>query len=1366
MAEGAAKQDAPPRFAERYRLVRRLGRGGMGAVFEVVDESSDERLALKALEREGTELAFRREFHTMARLAHPRIVTVHDFGVHAGRPFYTMELLDGEDLKQRAPVDWRTACSLLRDVASALALLHAQGLVHRDIAPRNVRSTSDGRAKIIDFGLVASAGSVTTQIGGTPPYVAPEAVRGAPIDHRLDLFSLGALGYWLLVGENAYPAKTLDELIAAWKQAIPKPSSRRADVDPALEDLVLALLSRDPLARPSSAAEVIERLTAIGDLPALPGVEARRGYLASAALVGRKKEVQRIRRHVGRALRGEGHAFVIAAASGTGKTRLLRELAFEAQLAGATLVRGDAGHAERSAYGLVRELARGLLDAVPGHALSAAEPHIPALVRVVPELRTRLHDATMRTLGDPAEDRMFLQASLRDWILAIAARTPLVFVVDDVQRADEASAGFLAALAHASAASRVLVAATVRTDEPPVAASRLAALEDAGTTLRLRGLDPPDVEELVRALFGDVANAARLAKWMQRVAGGSPLLCTELARHLVETERVRWTDGVWLIPESIEGEVPKRLEDAMDVRIANLPEGSLALAQSLAIAGGEVSLDLVVELGGGSSPGATFDLIAELVRQEVLVGAAESFRFRHDGLREAVIRTIGQRERVELHRRVARVLRAHRGDAAAGEIGLLHLRGEEPELAAPLLHEAARRAYDAQGFYDAIGFLEAALDANRRIRGSRRARLELLTMLVMSGSFHDREIALRYGAETIRELRRHAGVELASKLYRRIGRTTALAVGQLGAWSRWLFSRPRRRGPMPHVAIRDFFTVSGILVAVHATSYHRDDVEQLVESLEPVAILPNRIPYALYLFSKALLALIRGEIPNVTRITDRILSILASDHTTRLPEIQRRSATAAAHHLRAIAAVTRLEPTLDAELEAISKVGIRYFDLAAIHVRILKHLYRGEAQVVAALQAEAEPLALAIGSTWQLDGLIPIAAGYGYALLRDVVGLRRCVETLERMSSDGFGIAPFLDLVKGEYARERGQFDEAVARFQSALGDSPGVDQVVSSALAETLLAKGDVDGARRHAEVALQLGESPDFGSVFVRVRARRTLACALAIDGDFESARRRADEAIADASDTDVPLVLGLAHETRARIALMEGDRPEYERQRASARRWFVGTENPLLVARAARLSELGTAAAGPAPSATSADAVTSDADEAVTVIEALGRAERSQMVTRELVASGVRLATARTGLLSACRGPRERASLALALAVEATNAASGYLFLVEGASLELAAPRWGAEAPEVVRSELERLVEDAKGMGPSAQPLVASAWDWRLVVLRREKGHPFGALALLDATVPGDEEARFFDRLAHELTARASDVSDQADPPSHWS
>src|SRR5205823_1724687 len=146
-------ETAATRISDRYAVEAKLGRGGMGTVYRVRDEAAGRTLALKQLTMQpdttsedavAAELRFRREFHTMVSLVHPRIVDVFDYGVDRGIPYYTMELLDGQDVADLERVAARQACALLRDVASALAFLHARRLLHRDLAPRNVRCTSTG----------------------------------------------------------------------------------------------------------------------------------------------------------------------------------------------------------------------------------------------------------------------------------------------------------------------------------------------------------------------------------------------------------------------------------------------------------------------------------------------------------------------------------------------------------------------------------------------------------------------------------------------------------------------------------------------------------------------------------------------------------------------------------------------------------------------------------------------------------------------------------------------------------------------------------------------------------------------------------------------------------------------------------------------------------------------------------------------------------------------------------------------------------------------------------------------------------------------------------------------------------------------
>ena len=278
----------------RYVLMGELGSGGMGAVYRAEDRTQKRIVAFKQLrsvsagpKRRMFEALFEREYHTLVRLKHPRIIEVYDYGLTEQGPYYTMELLDGKDLQQLAPLPFRAACQHLRDVASSLALLHAHRFVHRDVSARNVRLTADGRAKLIDFGALATFGTAA-EVVGTPPCMPPEVLRRLPLDQRVDLYALGAIGYWALTGRYPYTALFVHDLPSAWQRTPPLPSQLVASVPPALDALIMSLLSLDPMGRPPSAAAVIDQLTSIADLEPEAHEQAAESYLSSGKLVGRE----------------------------------------------------------------------------------------------------------------------------------------------------------------------------------------------------------------------------------------------------------------------------------------------------------------------------------------------------------------------------------------------------------------------------------------------------------------------------------------------------------------------------------------------------------------------------------------------------------------------------------------------------------------------------------------------------------------------------------------------------------------------------------------------------------------------------------------------------------------------------------------------------------------------------------------------------------------------------------------------------------------------------------------------------------------------------------------------------------------------
>jgi serine/threonine protein kinase len=206
-------------LASRYELRARIGRGGMGEVFEAVDRRLDRSVAVKVLRPELADdrrfpARLRREARTVAGLAHPGIVSVHDFGEDGGRVFIVMELVAGTTLHDLLREEGRLAPARVARIgmgaAQALAHAHARGVVHRDISPTNVMVTAIGEVKILDFGIARAArgssrpGSGSAQ--GTVAYVAPERLEGGTVDHRADLFSLGAVLTELMTGSPSSAA--------------------------------------------------------------------------------------------------------------------------------------------------------------------------------------------------------------------------------------------------------------------------------------------------------------------------------------------------------------------------------------------------------------------------------------------------------------------------------------------------------------------------------------------------------------------------------------------------------------------------------------------------------------------------------------------------------------------------------------------------------------------------------------------------------------------------------------------------------------------------------------------------------------------------------------------------------------------------------------------------------------------------------------------------------------------------------------------------------------------------------------------------------------------------------------------------------
>ncbi|GLW64882.1 hypothetical protein Arub01_31260 [Actinomadura rubrobrunea] len=272
-------------LAERYRLDDLIGRGGMGAVWRSWDAMLDRWVAVKEVsppdglsEADVALLHERvlREARAAARLDHPAIVPVHDVIIADGRPWIVMKLVNGRSLDQvvreNGPLPPERVARIGVQVLDALRAAHAQGVLHRDVTPRNVLLSEDGRALLTDFGIAAVSGTTrltqTGELVGSPGYMAPERLRGDVGGPESDLWSLGATLYKAVEGEPAYRADELAALVGAVLTQEPAPMRRAGQLAP----LVMSLLARDPAHRPSAeqARAELERVAAGGPAAAMP----------------------------------------------------------------------------------------------------------------------------------------------------------------------------------------------------------------------------------------------------------------------------------------------------------------------------------------------------------------------------------------------------------------------------------------------------------------------------------------------------------------------------------------------------------------------------------------------------------------------------------------------------------------------------------------------------------------------------------------------------------------------------------------------------------------------------------------------------------------------------------------------------------------------------------------------------------------------------------------------------------------------------------------------------------------------------------------------------------------------------------------
>ncbi len=751
----------PASFAgDRYQVKSFLGEGGRKRVYLAHDTKLDRDIAIAVIKTEGLDEAglerVRREAQAMGRLGdHPHIVTVHDMSEEGDpngqtQPYIVSQFMEGgcvEDLIDQAPghqLPIEQTLQIASEICQALQYAHERGIIHRDVKPGNIWLTREGQAKLGDFGLAMAFDlSRLTQIGmmvGTVAYIPPEQALSGKVDARSDLYGLGATLYEMACGRPPFSGHDPVAVISQHLNTPPvAPSFHNPSLPPALSDLILKLLAKDPEDRPSSADAVLADLQTLyeqmerGEVVAAaePPAVTPIGRVAWGTFVGREREMEQLKEKLADSFSGLGAVVMVVGDAGIGKTRLLQEFATYARLRGAQVLYGAAYQGEaKLPYGPIAEALQDYVSRTSEEALrQAVSEGSSVLAPLAPGLKAKLPDLPPPPPIPPEAETYRLFQEVTEFFKNASTSAPLVLVLEDLQWADKGSCSLLQHLARRLAGGRLLVAISCREAElqqgHPLREALLHMRRESGFwELPLKGLRESEVSELITVLAEqEVPQPLLLA--LREETEGNPFFIQESLKHLIETEILYQEEGRWTSKATTISDVglPSSIRDVVECRLAGLSGEARHLLQVGSVLGRRFSFSIicrVVDVDQEAVLRAFEEVLArQLVREEKEHGRL-LYRFTHALIRECLYQELSGARREQFHLRVAQELERAYPDSLqdyaaelahhyqqAGELG-------SPERAFEYRVKAADRATSMYAHEEAASHFSQALEISEQ----------------------------------------------------------------------------------------------------------------------------------------------------------------------------------------------------------------------------------------------------------------------------------------------------------------------------------------------------------------------------------------------------------------------------------------------------------------------------------------------------------------------------------------------------------------------------------------------------------------------------------------------------------------------------
>lgn len=686
-----------------YEIGERLGGGGAGVVYRAVDRRTRKVVALKhlhpsVLTEERTVLRFRREFRSVSRLDHPNCVRVFEEGVEGAHRFFTMEHVPGGDMQRLIGAPRDVVLAALVQVAGALDYIHGRRIIHRDLKPANVLLTHDDppRPKLADFGIALDAMQPrVTQSGmliGTLAYLSPEQLHGEPLDPRSDLYALGCMSWELLAGSPPRRPHDVMDAVARPAHRIGRLRSYCAEVPPALEDLVTALLEPEPRNRPASALEVMHALVEVlaeGAPDTAERLLARvtasserstgRAFLYQPPLIGRGPELARLHelgQQVGDGGRQVPTLAVLRGAAGLGKSLLAAQAVAELRRAGVHTVVARIEPAGQEPLAALRAIASAVDRWRPKRSGGTPIHGVP--LDQLRNLAGSVWDAgEIGKASEPGAVQRRRADQLAERLLAIAAVDRFAVVIEDLHDADAGTRALLTSVLDRLALAdgpRPLLLATAR----PEGLEFLDGRADV-EWINLSALDAAGVRTLCAGLLGvgESGVPVELAARAAALSDGVPLAVRAFVQRLAGSGALQRIPGGWRTdpPAMLEAVV-----DQLDRLLAQLSTGTRALLARAALVGGPFDVDLLRRAFERSTE-QVMDVVDEALRAAIVrisdaPSHLDAYRFDHARFGEALGAGLDDGERRDAHERIGRAL-GGRGEPAAIVAYHLHLGGDD-----------------------------------------------------------------------------------------------------------------------------------------------------------------------------------------------------------------------------------------------------------------------------------------------------------------------------------------------------------------------------------------------------------------------------------------------------------------------------------------------------------------------------------------------------------------------------------------------------------------------------------------------------------------------------------------------------------------